>query len=148
AFVLSMNLPWALEFAAATAGHWAHNPAGIEVAAANFAATGGGCAFVFFTLLSVQGILLNLLPVRVFARVSLVLQSAVFIATMGALPLFDRQPAAAWWPPVWFLDLWEAMIQGTRSARSAMLAMAVPALMSVLAYLLSYHRYRRLLLEG
>lgn len=148
AFVLSMNLPWALEFSAATAGHWEHNPAGIEVAAANFAAIGGGCAFVFFTLLAVQGVLLNLLPVRVFARASLVVQSAVFIATMGALPLFDRQPTAAWWPPVWFLDLWEAMIQGTRGVRNSMLAMAIPAVVSVLAYLLSYHRYRRLLLEG
>jgi predicted permease len=148
AFVLSMNLPWALEFCAATGGHWQPGPAGIGIAAANFAATGGGCAFVFFTLLAVQGILLNVLPLRVFARVSVVVQSTVFIATMGALPLFDRQPAAPWWPPLWFLDLWEAMIQGTRSVRSAMLAIAVPALISVLAYLLSYHRYRRLLLEG
>jgi putative ABC transport system permease protein len=146
-FVVSMNLPWALEFAAATAGHWAHDP-GIKVAAANFAAMGGVCVFVFFSLLAVQGILLNLLPVRTFARVSLVVQAAVFIATMGVLPLFDRQPVVAWWPPVWFLDLWGAMIQGTRGTGNALFAMTVPVVLSVLAYLLSYHRYRRLLLEG
>jgi hypothetical protein len=146
-FVLSMNLPWALEFGPATAGHWAHDP-GIKAAAANFAGMAGGCVFIFFSLLAVQGILLNLLPVRIFARVSLVVQSAVFILTLGALGLFDRQPAAAWWPPIWFLYLCEWMIQGTRSPGAALLATAVPGVLSVLAYLLSYHRYRRLLLEG
>lgn len=124
-FVLSMNLPWALEFGAATAGHWAHDP-GIKAAAANFAGMAGGCVFIFFSLLAVQGILLNLLPVRIFARVSLVVQSAVFILTLGALGLFDRQPAAAWWPPIWFLYLCEWMIQGTCSPGAALLATAVP----------------------
>ena len=103
---------------------------------------------MFFSLLALQGILLNILPVRMFARVSLVAQSAVFIATLGALPLLDRQPVAGWWPAVWFVNLWEAMIKGKASGRNALLAMALPALTSVLAYLLSYHRYRRLLLEG
>src|ERR1041385_3251528 len=103
AFVLAMNLPWAMEFATTTAGHWEYDPPTIAVIAANFAATGGACAFVFFSLLALQGILLNVLPGRVFDRVSLFVQSAVLIATLGAMPLYDREPVAGWWPPFWFL---------------------------------------------
>ena len=148
-FAIGLNLPWAMEFATTTAGHWENEPSGFLVTAANFAATAGACAFVFFSLLALQGILLNLLPARLFERVSLIVQSAVLIATLGALPLFERQPIALWWPPVWFLHLWEAMLKGPAGAcREALLAIAVPAAISVAAYLLSYHRYRRLLLEG
>ena len=66
-FVLALNLPWAILFAAATSGHWQENPSTLSVVAANFAATGGACIFVFFTLLACQGILLNVLPGRLFA---------------------------------------------------------------------------------
>ena len=56
---------------------------------------------------------------------------------------------AAWWPPVWFLHLWEAMVTGpASSARPALVAVFLPAAISILAYLLSYHRYRRMLLEA
>ena len=149
AFVLAMNLPWAMEFATTTAGHWANDPPTVAIIGANFAATGGVCVFVFFSLLALQGILLNILPSRMFDRVSLAVQSAVLIATLGALPLVNRQPVAGWWPPVWFLHLWEAIIRGPASAaRDGLLAMTIPAAVAVLAYLLSYHRYRRLLLEA
>jgi hypothetical protein len=148
-FVLAFNLPWAMLFAAVTYGHWQENPSLLPVVAANFAATGGACIFVFFSLLACQGVLLNVLPGRLFARVSLFVQAAVFIATLGALPLYDRQPATApWWPAVWFLELWEAILKGSGSARHAITAMALPVAISLVAYLLSYHRYRRLLLEA
>jgi len=41
AFVVAMNLPWAMEFAITTAGHWANDPPTAAVIGANFAATGG-----------------------------------------------------------------------------------------------------------
>ena len=44
-FALAMNLPWAMEFATTTAGHWENEPSGFLVIAANFSATGGACAF-------------------------------------------------------------------------------------------------------
>jgi predicted permease len=148
-FVLAMNLPWAVEYAMTTAGHWENDPSSFTVIAANFAATGGICVFVFFSLLALQGILLNILPGRRFGSASLAVQSAVLIFTLGALPLYNRQPVAGWWPSVWFVRLWESMIQGPASAsRDALLAMTVSAALAFLAYLLSYHRYRRLLLEG
>ena len=78
------------------------------------------------------------------------MQAALFIATLGGLPLLGSQPAsAAWWPPVWFLRLWEAMVMGAPGAgRPALVAMSLPPVIAVLAYLLSYHRHRRLLLEA
>src|SRR5262249_14155073 len=109
---------------------------------ASFAAMAGGCAFVFFTLLALQGMLLHLLPARAFERVGRAAQSIVFIGTIGAVPLVLQQPHAWWWPPVWFLNYW----QGNR--RAALLAMAVPAAIAVAAYLFSYRRYQRLLVEN
>ncbi len=148
-FVLAMNLPWAVEYSMTTAGHWENNPSTFTVIAANFAATAGVCVFVFFSLLALQGILLNILPARVFGSVSLGVQSAVLILTLGGLPLYNRQPIAPWWPCVWFLHLWESIIKGPAGAsRDALLAIAISAALAVLAYLFSYHRYRRLLLEA
>ena len=149
AFVLAMNLPWAIEYSMTTAGHWENDPSPFTVIGANFAATAGICVFVFFSLLAIQGILLNILPARVFGRASLAVQSAVLILTLGALPLYNRQPFAGWWPSVWFLRLWESIIKGPASAsRDALLAMTVPAALALMAYFLSYHRYRRLVLEA
>jgi predicted permease len=148
-FVLALSLPFAISFAAVTGGRWQENPSGLVNVAANFASTAGSCTFVFFGLLALQGILLNMLPGRVFSRVSLAVQGLLFIATLGALPLVGRRPAAEWWPPVWFLRLWEAIVTGPQSsARNAILAIMLPAALAVAAYLLSYRRYQRLLLEA
>jgi predicted permease len=53
-----------------------------------------------------------------------------------------------WWPPSWFVKLWEALVTGSSTARPAVLAIVLPPVIAVLAYLLSYHRYRKLLLEA
>ncbi len=149
-FVLALTVPPAVLFAVVTSGRWQENSSNLANIAANFSATAGACVFEFFGLLALQGLLLNVLPGRTFARVSLVVQGTLFVATLGALPLLGRQPAdAAWWPPVWFLRLWEAIVTGPGiGARAAILAIAMPPFVSVLAYLLSCHRYRRVLLEA
>ena len=147
--MLSLTGPLAGFFGWVIRGNWQENPSGTFLTAATFAALAGACTFVFFALLALQGVLLNLVPGRWFLRVSLFVQATLFIAIVGALPLVARQPqSAAWWPPVWFLRLWEAIVTGRASARPALLAIVLPALLAVLAYLLSYHRYRKLLLEA
>ncbi len=149
AFVLSLTGPLAGFFAWVISGRWMENPSGPAIGRATFAALAGGCCFVFFSLLAVQGILLNLVPGRWFLRVSQFVQAALFIVTVGALPLLGRQPAGAvWWPPSWFVQLWEALVTGSSTARPALLAIVLPPVIAVLAYLLSYHRYRKLLLEA
>jgi predicted permease len=154
AFVVSMTFMPSILFATLTgnllpSGHWFENPSLLVNIAANFAALGGGCVFVFFSLVTLQAILLHLFPARIFSRVSLAVQGALFILTVGAVPLLGRQPvSAAWWPPHWFVGLWEAIVTGRRSAGPALLAMLAPIALALLAYLVSYHRYRRLLLEA
>jgi predicted permease len=149
-FVAAMTGAPAMLFSGLVVGHWQENPNPLVYVAANLAALAGGCVFVFFTLLAIQGILLHLFRVHTFARVSLAVQAALFIAIIGAIPLMGHQPAsAAWWPPVWFVHLWEAIVTGPAPlARNAILAVTVPPAISFLAYLLSYHRYRRMLLEA
>ena len=153
-FVLALTGLPAMLFAAVISGPWQEGPSIANTIAANFAANfaalAGACAFVFFSLLALQGILLNVLPGRLFTRVSLLAQAIVFIGALGALPLIGRQPEAArWWPPVWFWDLRAAILGTNRAAwRAAALALALPPVIAACSYLISYHRYRRLLLEA
>src|ERR1017187_5435936 len=149
AYAISLTGPLAGFFGWVIRGNWQENPSGTVLTAATFAALAGASAFVFFALLALQGGLLNFVPGRWFLRVSLFVQAVLFIATVGALPLLGRQPhSAAWWPPVWFVWLWDALVTGHASARPALLAVVLPAVLAVLSYLLSYHRYRKLLLEA
>jgi predicted permease len=150
AFVVSMTAMPATLFVVVLTGHWQENPHALMYVIANFAALGGGCAFVFFTLVAIQGVLLNLCRAHTFARVSLVVQALLFVAVVGAIPLMGHQPKTAfWWPPLWFVHLWESMITGPASlARNAIFAMLIPAVVSICAYLLSYQRYRKMLLEA
>jgi len=148
-FVLAAAVIPGVLFAVVTSFPWRPNPSMAANVGANFAAAAGGCVFAFFSLLGLQGILLNWLPVRVFARVSLVAQGVLLIGVLGALPLMGRWPKeAAWFPTAWFLALWESMLEGSPGARPAILAMTAPIAVTVLSYALSYQRYRRLMVEG
>jgi hypothetical protein len=101
-FVLAMTVPPALSFAIVTAGQWQENPSGLANVAANFSAIAGG-ASSYSSACWHCGILLNVLP-AVPSRDFPDRAGPLFIATLGALPLVGRQPAAAaLWPPVWFL---------------------------------------------
>ena len=146
-FVAAIVTMPAVAFSVIVAGAW-HFPSAWRVTVACFASMAGGCVFVFLTLLACQGLLLNLLPARAFARASLVMQGVVFVATLGGVPLISHQPWTWWWPPMWFLRLWQAVATGHGSARAGLLAIAVPVFAAATLYLLSYHRYRRLLLES
>ncbi len=137
AFVLAMNAIPAIVFAGISASRWQVNPSIAAHAFALFASASAGCVFVFFGMLALQGLLLNLLPPRLFERVSIFAQAILFTANVTALPFLWHQPSAAWWPPNWFLGF----------SRYAVYATAGAPLLAILTYLLSYHRYRRLLIE-
>jgi predicted permease len=148
--VVSMTGMPAILFTALVTSYHPANPSALLYLVAIFAALAGGCAFVFFTLVAIQGLLLNLFKAHTFARVSTAVQAILFVAVVGAVPLMGNQPkTAAWWPPVWFVNLWDAMAGGPASlARAALLAVGLPAVISAGAYLLSYHRYQKMLLES
>jgi len=148
-YLFALNLPWAILFTTASSGHWQLNPNTFILIAATFLTNSAACCFVFFLLLALQGLLLNLLPARVFDRASLWTQGALFISILGSLPLIGRQPNAAWWPGAWFVDLWDAIALGdAKRARTALLGIAIPAVFALAAYLAGYHRHRRILLEA
>ena len=150
AFVVTMTGMPAFLLAVIVSSYAPGNPSVLLYLTANFVALAGGCVFVFFALVAIQGILLNLLRAHAFARTSTVVQAVLFAAVVGTVPLMGKQPTTAfWWPPVWFAHLWEAMVNGSPAlARNALLCMAIPAVIAVGAYLLSYHRYQKMLLEA
>ena len=148
-YVLSINLPWAFLFSTAMSGPWQENPSTAVLIAATFVTMAGACCFAFSVLLALQGVLLNLLPARIFDGVSVWIQGVLFVSMLGALPLAGCQPNAEWWPGNWFLHLWESIVLGDPDRpRTALLGIAIPALIAIGAYLAGYHRHRRILLEA
>lgn len=139
-FVAAMCGPVAVCFAAATAGPYQADGSSLAIAWSNFATLAGACAFTFFSLLGVQGVLLNALPARWFERASLAVQGGLFIVVVGAIPLVGHQPSDAWWwPAVWFLH--------PQHAGAAAAAVVIPMAVALAVYVSAYRRYRRVLLE-
>lgn len=123
-----------------------------------------GGLFVFFTLVFLQGVLLNLLPVGLFPRVSLAIQGFLLAVLLGGLPFVfsipdlynridQRPPWSIYAPPLWFFGV-DQMIFGNREPSAAHLAcIAILAVLSsaaaaISAYLWSYRRHRIRVLES
>jgi hypothetical protein len=120
--------------------------------------------FIFFSLVTVQGVLLNVLPVRQFQRVSLAAQGLLLAVLLCALPLvfsipnlspyMDARPAwAVFAPPLWFLGVdqiiaghWEPLAQ--RLSNIAYASVGLSAASAVLTYLWSYRRHRTRVIES
>jgi hypothetical protein len=128
-------------------------------------ASGLGCFFVLFAMVALQGVLLNTLPARLFARVSAYVQGVLIGALILAglyswsvrewpRAVIARLPEfGAWVPPVWFAGLHERILGDQdpflhRMATRALVAVLVAAGLTVLSYLMSFRRYRRLLVES
>jgi predicted permease len=111
------------------------NPSGFAGMAYIFASIAGPCAFVFFSLVTAQGIMLNLLRGRAFQWGSGVLQ-ALTIATAVALFPFAARLLRNFYP------LLERLLEGTWHYA------AIPPLLACATYALSYRRYSRLVMES
>jgi hypothetical protein len=115
-------------------------------------------------LVALQGVLLNLLRPRQFARVTGILQG-ILAATMLLLIVmsFSITPQAAnavvrpelsrWLPPVWFLGLYQTMSGDPDPAMHALAqrawwALAIAMILAMATYTASYRRHRQLLMEG
>src|ERR1035438_2349541 len=132
-------------------------------AGAQAVASGLACFFVFFAILALQGVMLNVLPASLFARGSVYVQgglAGLFLLggfyswsmkewkpeTIARLPEFG-----AGLPPVWFAGLQRTLIgEGdgfyTGMAQRAELSAGLAVALAILTYYISYRRYRRLLL--
>jgi hypothetical protein len=153
-----------LIFPALSGGRWAYQPslgARVLAQAASFGAASG---FVFFALVALEGVLLNVLSGRLFARVTAWLQGFLVAVMLIMLVLsFSIQPQTAarllrpapanWLPPVWFLGLEQSLSGDPYPAMQALSHRALAALaiafgLVLATYLASYRRHRALMMEG
>ena len=121
-------------------------------------------AFVFCGVLVVQGLAAFLLPRRRFLRLSAFLQMAAFtlflsvyllapsVATPAGLAAPHNQGFIAWLPSYWFLGLYQTLNGSTHPAVAgllprALIALAVALLGAAVAYVLSYSRILRKVVE-
>jgi hypothetical protein len=163
--VLAMNILASVIVPVQFTGRWQRNPSYLANVAAHWASCGLACFFVLLAIVALQGVLLNLLPGRLFTRVSSYLQglliAVLFLSALYSWSISDWTPATldklpqfgAWAPPVWFAGLHEKLL-GDRDpflgamASRALLAGAAAGILAALAYVVSYKRYRKLLLES
>jgi hypothetical protein len=121
-------------------------------------------AFIFCSVLFVQGLAAQLLPRRLFLRVSAFLQLASFclflsvyflqpsLATPHALSAPENQRVLAWLPSYWFLGLFHESIGSSHEATAplaqrAWIGLIVIGLGTAVAYVLSYFRTLRRIIE-
>jgi hypothetical protein len=116
-------------------------------------------------VLSVQGIMVTVLGERFSRAIFPFLQGISMMLLLTVLLLFPvtsrflevlvNVPAARWFPPFWFLGIYETLLAGSASlpvfiglAKTAWLATAFVAALTVVSYPLAYRRRMRFLVEG
>ena len=126
--------------------------------AAHVLASMGISLFTFLALLAAQGLLMAALPDSIYRRVSLVVRTGLLIFFVGLLisafllPLtvlnfrFGSRLAGGWWPPIWFVSLFESRLPQLHNQMHlpgsvAFEALALAFAMAVLGFTLSYRRY-------
>lgn len=130
--VVGVNLLPSLSLPAVMSGRWQLPHGSLLHVAALFLSCCLAGFFAFFSLLSLQGILMNVVPARWFGRCSLLLQVGLLMAMLAALPLvlwipdlhsfmLSRPEAAHWFAPAWFLG-WEEELLGVGDSFTAVLA--------------------------
>lgn len=140
------------------------DPQPVRQVPAIFVASSLAGGFVFLFLVAVQGLLLNVIPVRHFPQVSLWMQGILLIVFLCALPFVfsvpnlqshmnERPSWAAYAPPLWFLGLDQAMVGNRenfpwRLTQLSVAGVGAVAVAAVLTYLWSYRRHRRRILES
>lgn len=129
-----------------------------------FISSSSACLFVFLCLVALQGVLLNVIPVREFPRVSLSIQGLLLTILVCTLPFSFTIPNlstkmtlrplwAMWAPPLWFLGL-DQVISGshdllaTRLALRSIVGLGGAGAAAVLTYMWSYRRHRTRLIES
>jgi len=126
-----------------------------------------GGAFVALAFAAFQGVLINVLPGRVFRSISPWLQmTAMGVACMMVFltplvlallrPLVEqRSPIIHWLPPFWFLGLYLDLLPGQPAgpvfhelAREARQALGIALALFAATYTIGYHRHARRIMES
>jgi hypothetical protein len=154
--IVSVNVLPSFSLTAIMSGRWQQPSNSILQITSLFVACCLAGYFVFFSLLAIQAILLNVLPSVWFATCSLVMQGVLLVFTCAALPLTlwipglhswiaAEPPTLHWLPPAWFLGLEESMLGISDSAmrqlaNQAWWSLCLAVTLSVLLYVLTYAR--------
>jgi len=162
AFVVATTLPPSLFLPAMMAGQYAI-PSTAQIPA-TFVSCSLAALFVFFSLVALQGVLLNLLPAGQFARISLAMQGTLLLLLLCGLPLVfsipnlqnsmnQRPDWLVWAPPAWFLGLHQVMAGNheplaARLGRISLSGVVTAIAAAVITYLWSYRRHKVRLLES
>lgn len=135
-----------------------------QVCFAHWSAVLGLTLFTMLSILSLQGLLMALLPDALYRRISLALRTVLLVFFLGLLvsafvfPLsilnvaLGTKIAGSWWPPIWFLSLYESLLTPIRElsqygASWALAALGLAALILTVSFTLSYSRYFLLIAE-
>ncbi len=156
---MSIGLPAMMQPQRNTAHFAVFGPMGYHMLGIAVASV-AGALFVFFALVALQGVLLNVLPLRMSTRLSFAVQALLLIAFLAAVPAaiaiprftyqMDSWPEwAAWVPPLWFFGLGQSMIGNVNPlAEFALIGLAAAGASAVAAYWWSYRRHRVRVLES
>jgi hypothetical protein len=153
--VALLTIPCAFSFASVISGKHDLAPGWREFGAQTIASFCAGI-FVLFALALVQTLLMNVLPVRWYARVSTSVQSLLLVAILCVIPwamdlpntvhLIDLRPAWSFAaPPLWYLCLYESLI-GRANAIDHLLAergLVMAAAVMLATILMSWILHRR-----
>jgi hypothetical protein len=123
------------------------------------------CLFTFLLMIAIQGVFLNLLPYRLFHKISPWLQLAClvglllqFLLSARAFSLLNYEQARNHWtvylsPPMWFLGLYQYELGWDKPvfrdlARIGLQALGGVAVLAVCSYALAYKRHVKRCLEA
>ena len=135
--------------------------------AAHCAAVACSGIFSATLILALEAILLALLGDRWFLRISLWIQASAVVLLLSCLFLYpvvyaalpqlilSRRPAVLWFPPFWFLGLYQRILGGAAAspvfaalARTGLLATCATTVLAVVFYPLAWWRRTAALITG
>jgi hypothetical protein len=120
--VVALNLLPSILIPLRFSGRWQKSADYFTNFTAHAASSAGVCFLAIFGVVAIQGVLLNVLPPRWFARVSVYVQgllsAALFLTALfsfsisgwGENAIGELLTTACWAPPVWFLGLHEYLL--------------------------------------
>jgi hypothetical protein len=164
ALVAVLNAVPSILFPVVSFGRWQTSPSFWIHVATHATTCILGCYFIFFSLLGIQGILLNLFRPAWFSRMTSYLQGAAITLMLAGIVLsFSIGPSAErtllrpgvakWLPPVWWLGFYQWILGDQdpifrKLAAQAALAFGAAVIVALASYLISYRRHRELAMEG
>jgi hypothetical protein len=161
--IVDLNIATSFLFPLLTSGRWQSPAFGVRYILAHAMATLGAGLFAFFAIGAVQGALMNILPTRRFERLSVLMQALFATAFLAALPyvidipnwyatIAARPHWMSFFPPAWFLGLYETWLGAQDSyflhlREIAVVGMSAALLLTLATYFACYHRHATRVLE-